>query len=198
MRFRVPFVDAPGAAFCSVLFIATALTPRAGSAQELMDQKSVIEVRKRYLADLDTVHVKIMSLAEAIPESSYTWRPVAGVRSISEALMHVASEWYFFTPLLIGGNAPANFGAPREALPKLEKITAKKEVLSELAKAWTYCKQQIEASDVTKLMSPYTVFGRDVPFAEAAFIMSGDLHEHLGQLIAYARSVNVTPPWSKK
>ena len=24
-----------------------------------------------------------------------------------------------------------------------------------------------------------------------------DLHEHLGQLIAYARSNNVTPPWSK-
>jgi hypothetical protein len=23
------------------------------------------------------------------------------------------------------------------------------------------------------------------------------LHEHLGQLIAYARSNNVTPPWSK-
>jgi hypothetical protein len=25
----------------------------------------------------------------------------------------------------------------------------------------------------------------------------GHLHEHLGQLIAYARSNNVVPPWSK-
>ena len=31
----------------------------------------------------------------------------------------------------------------------------------------------------------------------AAFVMSGDMHEHLGQLIAYARSVGVKPPWSK-
>jgi uncharacterized damage-inducible protein DinB len=27
--------------------------------------------------------------------------------------------------------------------------------------------------------------------------MDGDLHEHLGQLIAYARSVGVKPPWTK-
>ena len=33
--------------------------------------------------------------------------------------------------------------------------------------------------------------------AHSAFLMSGDLHEHLGQLIAYARSVGVKPPWSK-
>jgi len=27
--------------------------------------------------------------------------------------------------------------------------------------------------------------------------MDGDLHEQLGQLIAYARSVGVKPPWTK-
>ena len=30
-----------------------------------------------------------------------------------------------------------------------------------------------------------------------ALMIGGDLHEHLGQLIAYARSNKVTPPWSK-
>jgi hypothetical protein len=28
-------------------------------------------------------------------------------------------------------------------------------------------------------------------------MISGDMHEHLGQLIAYARMNNVVPPWSK-
>jgi uncharacterized damage-inducible protein DinB len=28
--------------------------------------------------------------------------------------------------------------------------------------------------------------------------MVAHLHEHLGQLIAYARSVGVVPPWSEK
>jgi len=27
--------------------------------------------------------------------------------------------------------------------------------------------------------------------------MSGDLHEHLGQLIAYARVNGIKPPWTK-
>ena len=31
----------------------------------------------------------------------------------------------------------------------------------------------------------------------AAFGMTGDLHEHLGQLIAYSRSVGVKPPWTQ-
>ena len=41
------------------------------------------------------------------------------------------------------------------------------------------------------------VFGGDHTIIETSFIMSGDLHEHLGQLIAYARMNGVTPPWSK-
>jgi hypothetical protein len=34
-------------------------------------------------------------------------------------------------------------------------------------------------------------------FARVVLLMSGDQHEHLGQLIAYARSIGVAPPWSK-
>ena len=33
--------------------------------------------------------------------------------------------------------------------------------------------------------------------AEVARRHGGDVHEHLGQLIAYARSNKVVPPWSK-
>jgi hypothetical protein len=29
-------------------------------------------------------------------------------------------------------------------------------------------------------------------------MISGDMHEHLGQLIAYARMNNVVPPWSNE
>ena len=43
----------------------------------------------------------------------------------------------------------------------------------------------------------HRVFAQDVLDAKSAFSMAGDLHEHLGQLITYARSVGVKPPWSK-
>ena len=186
-------------------FLAAAALPLHRAAAQAMQQsqpaapafdaRSAAHLRDAYLADLDTVHAKIMALAAAIPEDKYGWRPEAGVRSVSEVLMHVVGEWYFYTPRSVAQNAPADFGAPRETLPKLEKITAKQQVLAELTKSWEHCKTQVAAADPAQLTGSYKPWG--IPLDYAAFSMDGDLHEHLGQLIAYARSVGVKPPWSK-
>ena len=176
---------------------AQAATPTAGSAPAaaVMDARSAGHLRDRYLADLDTVRAKIMALAAAIPEDRYAWRPAAGVRSVSETLMHVAGEWYYFAPASVGGRPPADFGAPREALPRLEAITAKGDVIAQLEKSWAHCRAQLAAADPAALTGRYPPW--NLTLADAALTMSGDLHEHLGQLIAYARSVGVKPPWSK-
>ena len=108
----------------------------AASAQDLLDVKSAAHLRSEYLADLTSVHDNIVALANAIPADKYSWRPAPGVRSIAEALMHVAGEWYYIGPISVGGKPPADFGVPREAMAKLEKITTKAEVLLELDKAW--------------------------------------------------------------
>ena len=165
-------------------------------AQDVIDAKAAAHLRDEYRADLDTVHAKIMALAKAIPEDKYAWRPAPGVRSVSEALMHVAGEYYYFVPGSIGGKPPADFGTAREALPKLEKtVTTKAAVLAELDKAWAHTLAQLAASDAATLTGKYKPWGGTL--AQSAFGMSGDLHEHLGQLITYARSVGVKPPWSK-
>jgi hypothetical protein len=41
------------------------------------------------------------------------------------------------------------------------------------------------------------MFGPDTTKHGAALMWLFDQHEHLGQSIAYARSNNVVPPWSK-
>lgn len=177
--------------------LAAAQTPATPAAADaaVLDGKSAAHVREQYLADLDTVHVKILALANAIPADKYAWRPGEGVRSVSEVLMHVVGEWYFFTPMSVAGKPPADFGPPRESLPKLEKTTAKAQVIAELEKSWTHCKSQLLAADPATLTGKYKPWGASLP--QAAFGMSGDLHEHLGQLIAYSRAVGVKPPWSK-
>jgi hypothetical protein len=109
--------------------------------------------------------------------------------------MHVATEWYYWVPGSIGGNPPADFGKESETAAKKEKITAKKDVIAELNKSWAHSKAQLSASDPAALTGKYKPWGVSLP--RAAFGMSGDLHEHLGQLISYARSVGVKPPWSK-
>jgi hypothetical protein len=40
-------------------------------------------------------------------------------------------------------------------------------------------------------------FGRTVDLATAIGLMANDLHEHLGQSIAYARTNKIVPPWSR-
>src|SRR5262252_6996312 len=108
-----------GALHSLIAVAAMAVPAHALAAQEL-DAKSAAHLRDQYLADLDTVHVKIVALAKAIPADKYAWRPAAGVRSVSEAFMHVAGEWYYYTPVSVAGKAPADFGQPREKLPALE------------------------------------------------------------------------------
>ena len=165
------------------------------TAQEAFDVKAATQVRDHYIADLDSVHAKVMALATAIPAEKYSWRPGTGVRSVSEVFMHIAGEWFYYVPLSVGGKAPADFGSPRETLPKLEKITAKAEVLDQLAKSWTYGRAQLVAADPAQLTGRYKPWS--VTLDAAAFDITDDQHEHLGQLIAYARSVGVKPPWSK-
>ena len=170
-----------------------------GSADVAFDAKAATHIKKEYLADLDTLHSKILALANAIPADKYSWRPAAGVRSVSEVLMHVAGEWYHWAPASIGGKAPADFPAARADLMAklngLEKIITKAEVIDQLAKSWAHCKAQFTSADPAKLTGKYAPWNTTLD--AAGFAMSGDLHEHLGQLIAYSRSVGVKPPWSK-
>jgi uncharacterized damage-inducible protein DinB len=162
--------------------------------QDALDAKSAGHVRSEYLADLGDVHLKILALAAAIPPDKYSWRPGPGVRSVSEVLMHVAGEWYYLIPLSVGEKPPASVASP-DAMNAMEKITAKGEVLEHLNKAWANADSVLRGVDSTKLV------GKDGPpkmsIARAAIRVTGDQHEHVGQLIAYARSLGVKPPWSK-
>jgi uncharacterized damage-inducible protein DinB len=182
----------------SIPTVAGAQAQQGGADQQTFDVKAAAHIKQEYLADMDTLHSKIVALANAIPADKYSWRPSAGVRSVSEVLMHVVGEWYHWAPSSIGGKAPADFGADRQAVMKkltdLEKTTTKADVIAQLDKSWAHCKAQFNGADAAKLTGK-TPWG--VTLDAASLGMAGDLHEHLGQLIAYGRSVGVKPPWSK-
>jgi uncharacterized damage-inducible protein DinB len=180
----------------AALGIAAVSPARSARAQDSFDARSAAHVRSEFVSDMDTLHVKIVALAKAIPADKYSWRPGVGVRSVSEVLMHVVGEWYFWAPSSMAGKPPADFGDPKTKLPAIEKnTTAKDAVIAELEKSWSHCNTQLLVTDASALTGKYKPWNTTVD--AAAFGMSGDLHEHLGQLIAYARSVGVKPPWTK-
>src|SRR2546430_17376293 len=64
--------------------------------------------RAEFLTQLDDVEKKMVSLAEAMPESKYFWRPGEGVRSVGEVYVHLASANYGI-PIFLGVKPPAGF-----------------------------------------------------------------------------------------
>lgn len=163
----------------------------------LLPREAAVEVRARFMTDLDTLHSKVLALAEAIPAEKYAWRPAEGVRSIGEALNHVASEYYVYTPLAYGATPSPLIQRSREGMAAFEKGSTKENVLKNLREGFAYLKAQVGGLDPASITGTQKLFGGDRTIIETSFVMSGDLHEHLGQLIAYARVNGVKPPWSK-
>ena len=177
--------------------LALASASRNATAQDVLPREAAVEVRRNFLVDLDTLQSKFLALAEAIPAEKYTWRPKDGVRSIGEAFMHVASEYYVFTPMAYGAEASALIPRSREGFQSFEKASSKDDVLKHLKEGFAYTKQSLNGLDAAAITGTKKLFGGDRTIVETSLIMSGDLHEHLGQLIAYARMNDVKPPWSK-
>jgi len=68
-------------------------------------------------------------------------------------------------------------------------------VIAKLSESWAHCRSVLGAIDPANLVPDF--LPAKMGFPRVALLVSGDQHEHLGQLIAYARSIGVTPPWSK-
>jgi len=175
--------------------ITTLAVPTPARAQDAMSKEAAVAVRTAFLADMEVMRGKFVGLAQAFPPDKYTWRPMDGVRSVSEVLMLIAAEGYAFIPSGFGGKA-ADLGG-REKMAELSKVTDKAAVIDHLNKAFAHAKGQLESVDPSALMARRKLMGRDMSSLDAALAIGGDMHEHLGQLIAYARMNHIVPPWSK-
>ena len=172
---------------------ALAVSPKPAAAQDAITKESAAVVKAAFLADIEVMRGKFLGLAQAFPPDKYTWRPMEGVRSVSEVLMLIASEGYGFAPTALGGKA----GLAREEMAPLSKVTDKAQVIDHLNKGFAFAKQTIEAIDPATLVGKRRVMGQDRTTPDIILAVGGDMHEHLGQLIAYARMNHIVPPWSK-
>ncbi|MFN8581001.1 MAG: hypothetical protein U0163_08520 [Gemmatimonadaceae bacterium] len=176
--------------------LALALSATTGRAQATLSADDANQLRASLLGDLETMRGKFVGLADAFPQDKYTWRPMEGVRSVSEVLMLAAFEGYSFIPNSLGGK-PADLGG-REAAAKLRQLTDKAQIIEHINKGFAHAKAQIEGLDAATLASGRNLFGQNRSATAISLLVFGDLHEHLGQLIAYARMNQIVPPWSKK
>jgi hypothetical protein len=187
MSFRRAF------AIVALASLASVAVSSPARAQDAISKETAAAVKASFIADLDTLHKKFVGLAEAFPQDKYTWRPMEGVRSVSEVLMLAAMEGYAFIPTSFGGKPSPDMGSREQ----LTKLTDKAQIIDHLNKAFAYSKKTLESADPSTLTGKRKVMGMDMTTVDVALGIGGDLHEHLGQMIAYARTNHIVPPWSK-
>lgn len=179
------------------LALILASAARTVVAQDVVpNTAAALEVRKQYTADLDTLQSKFLALADAFPADKYAWRPMPGVRSVGEVFMHVASEFYVYAPIAYGARPSPLIARTKDGFQKFELMSSKPEVLKHLKDSFEYTHQALGGLDAAAITGTHKLFGADRTIIETSFDMTDDLHEHLGQLIAYARMNGVKPPWT--
>jgi uncharacterized damage-inducible protein DinB len=135
---------------------------------------------------------RITSLAEAIPEDKYSWRPGEGVRSTGEQLVHTLAAAYGI-PSMMGAEMPSHINMEIE-----KTMTQKEEIMKNLTASFESASiflQNYDTANYDEIVK--TPFG-EFTQRNMILILNNHYHEHLGQLIVYARSNGVVPPWSEK
>ena len=143
-----------------------------------------------FLKQLDDLESKTVKLAEAVPQEKYSWRPGEGVRSVGEVYAHITAGNYGFTRGL-GVKVPVGLD-----LRNIEKVTDKAKIVAALKQSFVDIRASVGALPAADLDKTVKLFGNDSSARNALFGLSVHISEHLGQSIAYARSVGVVPPWT--
>ncbi|HEX9782186.1 MAG TPA: DinB family protein [Opitutaceae bacterium] len=145
-----------------------------------------------FLWHFDDASGKVVSLAKAIPEDKYDWRPAGGIRSVREVVLHTAAANYFLGSML-GATIPKGVNAGELEKSMLDKQAS----VAALEKSIAFARAAVAGVAEEDLGTKINLFGQEAPKMSAVFVVGAHANEHLGQLIAYARSNGVAPPWSK-
>jgi uncharacterized damage-inducible protein DinB len=172
----------------------TAQTPKPEAAAKPAAQPAqpaLSGVRGDVLRQVDAARDKLVALAEATPADKFTWRPNDKVRTVGEVYSHVASGNYGI-PTIWGAKVPDGVdprGFDKEAGDKAKTI-------DHLKKSFEHVHKAVESASEADLNKTVKIFDHEGTVREGMMIVASHDHEHLGQSIAYARSIGIVPPWS--
>lgn len=188
---------APFLAIACLALAASFLSPAAAEAKKKAAAKS--DFMSDAVANLTRVGKQLVSLAEAMPADKYSWRPNDQVRKVSEVYMHVVGP-NMLMPSMLGAAPPKGLTIPEKPFDLAAKweseVTSKEEVIARLRESFDYAAEAIKTIPSKDLDTETSIFGFPASKRAYILILLSHAHEHLGQSIAYARTVGVVPPWS--
>jgi uncharacterized damage-inducible protein DinB len=175
-----------------VAALVLALAPAAGAHDDVAaPAAAAASLRSDFHTMLTDAEKKLIELAEATPPGKFAWSPGKGVRSTSEVFMHVAAANHLI-PTFVGQPATPGIDPMKLESDVKEKDAAVKMLRESFASAHAAIEK------TTDLDAKVKMFGMDVTKRYALLLLVTHAHEHLGQAIAYARTNDVTPPWTAR
>jgi hypothetical protein len=177
--------------------IALPVSTLGAQSKAVTDSAEFDAWRQVQKEDIDGLHKKFMALAKAVPSDKLGWRPMNGTRSFHDVFAHIAAEGntetgMFGRPLPAG--SLADFDAEEARLNKLPDD----QLIAVMDKAMQSLSATMAGLSRSSINTPIRYYGQmTLPRVATTYTLI-DLHEHLGQLVAYARTNKIVPPWSKK
>ncbi len=147
--------------------------------------------RSEVMAEVMIQESEFVRLAEAIPADKYTWRPSPDVRTIAEVFLHASAANYNLYRL-VGTPTPA--GVDTKTLE--QSTTDKAKVIATLKASYAHAKGAIRAMPDADLEKTLNWNGGKITERGVMLYIVQHIAQHLGQQIAYARSIGVAPPWT--
>jgi len=173
------------------------VAPTPVAAQTVGNTAEFETWRKMQKEDIDGMRDKFLALAKAVPADKHGWRPMEGSRSFHQVFAHVAAEGNLESAMF-GAKLPAgsvaNFDAEETRLGKLPDD----QLIAAMDQSLQLLSATMAGLSLDKMNTSITYYGQPTLPRIAATYTLMDLHEHLGQLVSYARMQQIVPPWSKK
>lgn len=177
-------------AFVAGLSSPSAFAREKGTAAKASPAPSSSQV---VLSQWNEIGKKLINMAEDFPEDKYDFRPVQGVRSFAEILLHVSNAMYFFTNPALGQKMPAAEDPKRENYRSKPEIAAfVKKCVDDGAAA---IKNKGDKGMAEWFADPESK--RQIQFSDLAYGLIEHSGEHYGNLVVYYRLNNLVPPESR-
>lgn len=158
----------------------------------MVAQDTRATLRGELLGHFNSSIGKVIALAEAMPQERYDWRPHKDAMPVAQVYAHIARYNYYYPASSMGVASPSNV-----SLDTLEVMRDKAQIVELLRQSADHVRRTISAMPAEQLETSTRLYGRTVPQWAVLLQLVAHMNEHLGQSIAYARSNDVIPPWSR-
>ena len=160
-----------------------------------------------YLWEFDIAEKQLLLLADAFPGDQYGWCVGEISRTVSEIVVHIATGKFMLLGVIGIEAAPDLYGElPAETTPRMlamisvndhlaGSVRDKASVVALLKRSLDAVRTAFIATTDAELERSLRFFGEQTTVRRVYLRALAHLHEHMGQLIAYARAMGLSAPW---